>query len=62
LNIEVITYADLISVEGEVGSFKVRVKKKARSVDAERCTGCGTCMENCPVINQPYSSQDSGNK
>ena len=39
---------------------KVKVKKKARSVDPERCTGCGTCLENCPVINQPYPKEVHG--
>jgi len=62
LNIEVITYADLVSVEGEVGRFKVRVKKKARSVDPELCTGCGTCLEKCPVTNQPYPKEFQGNE
>lgn len=62
MNIELITNADLVTAEGKTGKFKVKVNKKARFVDPELCTACGTCMENCPVINQPYSSQESGNK
>jgi len=52
LNIELITYADLESVEGEAGNFKVTVRKRARSIHMDRCTGCGTCIENCPVTSQ----------
>lgn len=52
LNIEIITYADIESVEGSAGNFKVKVKKRARSIDLERCIGCGLCVENCPVTNQ----------
>ena len=53
-NIELISYADLESVEGEVGHYKVKIRKKPRFVDEENCTGCGTCMANCPVRYQPY--------
>jgi len=55
LNIEIITYADIESVEGSAGNFKVRVKKRARSVSTDICTGCGLCVENCPVTNQAVS-------
>jgi len=52
LNIELITYADLESVEGSAGNFKVKVKKRARSIIMNRCTGCGSCVEACPVTHQ----------
>jgi heterodisulfide reductase subunit A len=52
LNIELITYADLESVEGAPGNFKVKIKKRARSVRTDVCTGCGSCVENCPVTNE----------
>ena len=55
MNIELITFADLESVEGDAGHFKVKIKKRARSVDMSLCTGCGTCLENCPVIYQAHS-------
>jgi len=51
-NIEMITYADLQSVEGQPGNFKVKIKKKARSIHIDRCTGCRACIEACPVVQQ----------
>jgi len=53
-NIEIITYADLLKVEGEPGNFKVKIRKRARSVDDSLCTGCGSCWNNCPVRNKIY--------
>src|SRR4030066_106756 len=47
-NTNVITYAEVASVEGKVGNFKVKVLKKARYVDEAMCTGCGECLEKCP--------------
>jgi len=54
LNIEKLTYSEVESIEGEAGNFKVRVRKKARSVDPEKCTGCGECTEHCLVKNIVY--------
>jgi heterodisulfide reductase subunit A-like polyferredoxin len=36
-------------VSGEAGSFKVKVRKKARFVKEDCCTGCGACAEKCPT-------------
>jgi len=41
------TYSEIEQVDGYVGNFKVKVRKKARSVDMEKCTGCGDCWNNC---------------
>ena len=60
LNIEIITYANIESVEGSAGNFKVKVKKRARSIDLDRCIGCGLCVENCPVTNQAYPKEAHG--
>jgi len=48
-NTNVITYSEVVGVEGKVGAFKVKVLKKARYVDETKCTGCGECLEKCPV-------------
>lgn len=54
LNIEKLTYSEIESIEGSAGNFKVRIRRKARSVDPDKCTGCGECVENCLVKNIVY--------
>lgn len=56
-NIEIITMADVDKIEGEPGMFKVRVKKNPRFVDESKCTGCGSCWNNCPVRNIPQREE-----
>ena len=51
-NIELITYADVESIEGDPGNFRVKVRKKARSIRTELCTGCRACVDACPVTQQ----------
>jgi heterodisulfide reductase subunit A len=48
-NIELLTFSELESVYGKPGRFTASVRKRARSVDAQLCTGCGSCVEACPV-------------
>lgn len=48
-NIDVITYTDLVKLDGEEGCFDVTLNKRARRVDLEKCTGCGICAQKCPV-------------
>ena len=50
LNIELMTYAELDSIEGEPGNFTVRVRQHPRYVNVDECTGCGDCAEACPII------------
>jgi len=47
-NIRILSYSEVESVEGYVGNFEVKIRKKARSVDMSKCTGCGECMQKCP--------------
>jgi heterodisulfide reductase subunit A len=35
-------------VSGYVGNFNARIKKKAKYVKEDLCTGCGICIEKCP--------------
>jgi heterodisulfide reductase subunit A-like polyferredoxin len=48
-NIEMITYAELDTVTGGPGHFTAAVRKKARSINVDRCTGCRACVDACPV-------------
>jgi heterodisulfide reductase subunit A len=48
-NIEIISYADVLRVDGYVGNFKVKLRKNPRYVIADNCTGCGECRDVCPV-------------
>lgn len=50
-DIEIVTLADIEKVEGEAGNFKVILNKKPRYINEEKCTGCGTCITNCPTRN-----------
>jgi heterodisulfide reductase subunit A len=47
-NIELITYAEVDDVKGYVGNFDIRIKKKVKYIDWDKCIGCGVCTEICP--------------
>jgi NADH:ubiquinone oxidoreductase subunit E/NAD-dependent dihydropyrimidine dehydrogenase PreA subunit len=49
LNIELLTNSEVTGISGEPGHFQVDLLKKARSVDMDKCTGCGVCLEACPI-------------
>ncbi len=48
LNINIHSLAEVASVEGEPGDFKVKIRIAPRSVDPDKCTGCGDCEAKCP--------------
>jgi len=48
-NIEILTYTEVDRVEGEAGNFKVTLIKKPRYILDDKCRGCTTCTEYCPV-------------
>ena len=48
-NIELLAYTEVEKVEGEAENFKVTLRRKARYVEEDRCTGCGACAEKCPT-------------
>ena len=51
--IRIFAYSEVEAVKGFVGNFRVTIRKKARFVDAEKCTGCGLCTEKCPQKKVP---------
>jgi len=48
-NIEMMTYSEVLEVSGYVGNFKVKIKRKPRYVNEDKCTGCGVCRDKCPA-------------
>ncbi len=52
-NIRIYTYSEIERVTGFVGEFTVDIRKKARSVDEKKCTGCGVCSSKCPSRDIP---------
>jgi heterodisulfide reductase subunit A-like polyferredoxin len=48
-NIDVLTMADVVKLDGEAGHFTATVRQRPRFVDVTRCTACGECTKVCPV-------------
>ena len=46
--IELMTYSEVEEISGFVGSFKAKIREKARYVDEDKCNGCGVCITKCP--------------
>ncbi len=52
-NIRIFSYSEVEEVKGFVGNFNVKIRKKARFVKEDVCTGCGICTEKCPQKKVP---------
>jgi len=48
-NIQIITNAEARNAKQTESGWQVRILKKAKYIDEETCTGCGKCVEACPV-------------
>jgi heterodisulfide reductase subunit A len=57
-NITLLSYSEVEQVEGYIGTFTVTVRKKARYINEELCTGCGLCIEKCPsrVVDEVFEA------
>ena len=51
--IRIFSYSEVTEVGGFVGNFEVTIKKRARFVKEDICTGCGACTEKCPMKKVP---------
>jgi len=60
-NIEIVSYTEVHSVEGEAGDFKVTLFRKPRYINESKCTGCTVCVEYCPVKYPDQFNQDISN-
>lgn len=49
-NIEVLTNAELIRLDGWAGDFHATIRRHPRYVREDLCTGCGQCVDDCPVV------------
>jgi heterodisulfide reductase subunit A len=62
-NIELVTNAELIGLEGEKGDFTATIRKGPRYVNEEKCVACGVCAEKCPVkLPSEYDASTSERK
>ena len=52
-NIRLFAFSEIEEVKGFVGNFDVTIRRKARYVNEELCTGCGACVEKCPMKKVP---------
>jgi len=59
-NIELLSYAEIVSIEGSIGNYTVKIRKKPRYVDVDKCTGCGDCATNCRLKDRITSEFNQG--
>ncbi len=48
-NIKIFNNSEVVDIDGIVGNFRVKIRKKAAYVDPDLCTICGDCSDVCPV-------------
>ena len=62
-NIDILSNTEVVRVEGEAGNFRITLNRKPRYVNEDKCTGCTTCFEYCPVqVPDPYNQNLSLSK
>lgn len=59
-NIELMTYSEVVAVDGEAGAFHVTVRKKPRYVEEDLCRGCGLCAEACRMRGRVVDTFNQG--
>lgn len=48
-NITLLTYSEVEAVDGSIGNFRVKVRRRQTYIEWDKCTGCGACVEACPA-------------
>jgi heterodisulfide reductase subunit A len=51
-NITLWSYSEVVKVDGYVGNYTVQIKRKARYINEDLCTGCQECLASC-VYKEP---------
>ncbi len=51
--IHIYSYSEVEKVDGYIGNFHVKIRRRARYVDESKCTGCGLCTQKCPMKKVP---------
>ncbi|DAC73246.1 MAG TPA: disulfide reductase [Thermoplasmata archaeon] len=59
-NIELLSYSEVASLEGSIGNYTVKIRKKPRYVDVDKCTGCGDCASACRLKDRLISEFNQG--
>jgi len=47
--VNTMTWSEVLEIKGEAPDFKVKVRRKARYIDEDKCKGCGDCTLKCPI-------------
>lgn len=61
-NINLMSYSELEAISGYVGNFHVKIRRKARYIDVNKCTGCGECTKVCPVTLKSEFDENLGER
>jgi len=56
-NIKLLTYSDVVSVEGSVGRYTVRIRRRPRYIDEQACVGCMLCIEGCVFTRAKFPNE-----
>ncbi len=51
--VKIYSYSEVEAVKGYIGNFSATIRRKARYVKEDICTGCGLCTEKCPQKKVP---------
>ncbi len=62
MNVELLTLSEIVDVQGDPGNFTIKIKKKPRYVDTDKCIACGLCAEKCPKKVDDEFNADMGKR